>query len=121
MKLTAILMLLISTAAAQVESLEQQAVSKVQHLPASQLDAELPGSSFVLWFNQIVGRGAGVIWQLNECGEWSAPQNQADRELAACVEANAVLPDGRQVIVALRVGTFKRGVSGEPAFFSAVI
>jgi Gram-negative bacterial TonB protein C-terminal len=102
-------------------SVEGNAVFTVRHMPASELDAELPGSSFNLWFNQLVGPKAGVIWQLNECGEGSARQNRTERDLSACVEANAVLADGRQVIVAISVGTFRKGISGGPAFYSAVI
>jgi TonB family protein len=41
--------------------------------------------------------------------------------LRACVEANAVLPDGRQVVVMVAVGTFKRGLTGAPAFQFGVI
>jgi TonB family protein len=118
------MLLVCATAAAQIaqiQSFEKQAVDAVQHMLVSKLDAELPRSSFGIWFSRIIGPEAGVVWQLTECGERGVQRGGAERELIACAEANAVLPDGRQVIVAVSVGTFKNGISGEPAFYSAVI
>src|SRR5262245_50217078 len=99
MKLTVILMVwlfIYIPVTAQVASLAKQAVETVQHMPVSVLDVELPGSPFKTWFNQLVGSEAGVVWQLTECGESRVQQNGAERDLDACVEANAILSDGRQ-------------------------
>lgn len=107
------------TGAPQMESFEKQALSSVQGMAASELDADLAGSPFAIWFNQIIGPKAGVVWQLTECGERIA--SEAGRDLLACAEINANLPDGRRVFVAISVGTFKKGMNGKPAFYSAVI
>jgi hypothetical protein len=105
----------------QLVELEKQALAVVQQLPVSRLDPELPDTSFVTWFNQLVGPKAGVIWQLSECGELGDRQNKTEWDLPACTEANAVLQDGRKVMVAIRIGTFKRGISGKPVFCYAII
>ena len=97
---------------------EKQAVDLVQHTPISKLDADLPSSPFGPWFSQLMGPKAVVVWQLAECGE---RKERSERDSMACAEASAILPDGRQVIVAVKVGTFKKGISGKPAFSSAVI
>jgi hypothetical protein len=105
----------------QVADIERQALATVQQMPVSSLDPELPNTSFANWFSQLVGPKAGVIWQLTECGEFGDRQSASEWDLAACTEANAVLPDGRKVMVAIRIGTFKRGISGKPVFYYAII
>jgi TonB family protein len=106
-----------TTGATQIESFDEQALSSVQKMSASDLDAKLAGSPFELWFNQIIGPKAGVVWQLTECGE----RIETGRDPLACAEINANLPDGRRVFVAISVGTFKKGMNGKPAFFGAAI
>jgi len=109
------------TGVPQIGSFEKQALSSVQRMPASNLDAELPGRPFGIWFNQIIGSEAGVVWQLTECGERIAAPDDAAPDLPACAEVNANLLDGRKVFVAISVGTFKKGLTGKPAFFRAVV
>src|SRR5215471_5974589 len=107
--------------APQVDSLEKQALSLVRAMPASALDAELPGRSFASWFEQVTGPKAGVIWQLTECGEQIVATDQTGQDPPACAEVNANLPDGRKVFVRISVGTFKKGLTGKPVLFLAVI
>ena len=103
------------------QSLEKQAVSDTQRTLASDLDAELPRLPFTDWFGKVVGPGAGVIWQLSECGERIDAASNGDWDTQACVEVNTILSDGRKVIVMITVGTFKKGVTGPPAFRFGVI
>src|SRR5262245_46607460 len=105
----------------QTDSFEKQALSLVRAMPASALDAELPGRSFGSWFEQLAGPKAGVIWQLTECGEQIVAPDQTGQDLPACTEVNANLPDGRKVFVRISVGTFKKGLTGKPVLFLAVI
>ena len=106
---------------AQTISFEQQALTAVQQMPASSLDPELPARSFQTWFNELIGPRAGVIWQLTECGERISAQGETESDLPACAEVTAGLPDGGKVIVVITVGTFKKGLTGRPAFFRAVV
>jgi len=107
--------------APQVDSFEKQALSLVRAMPASALDAGLPSSSFASWFEQVTGPKAGVIWQLTECGEQIGATDKTGQDLPACAEVNANLPDGRKVFVMISVGTFKKGLTGKPVLFRAVI
>jgi protein TonB len=121
MKISVIALCVWISVAAQSESLEKQAISIAQQAPVSSLDAELPKVSFGDWFKRVVGPGAGVIWQLSECGERGETSLSATGDIRACVEANATLTDGRRVILMTAVGTFKRGVVGAPRFDFGVI
>jgi TonB family protein len=97
------------------------AVTDTQRTLASALDAELPRLSFAEWFGKVVGPDAGIIWQLSECGGRDLPSLKATGDIPACVEANAMLPDGRRVILMTAVGSFKKGVTGAPRFDFGVI
>src|SRR5262245_2686938 len=107
--------------ATQVGSFENQAISSAQKMSAFDLDESLPDRPFAGWFNETVGPDAGVVWQLSECGEKITAPNETGQDMPACAEINAYLPDGRKLYVAISVGTFKKGMTGKPAFFRAVI
>jgi TonB family protein len=100
---------------------EKQALADTQRTLASELDAELPRLSFADWFEKVVGPGTVVIWQLSECGELAEAAPNATVDMRACVEVNSILPNGRKVIVMIVVGTFKKGMTGVPAFHFGVI
>jgi TonB family protein len=102
-------------------SLEKQAVADTRQTLASELDNALPEIPFANWYEQVVGQKNGVVWQLSECGEQieAAPNGASDAR--ACVEVNSLLSDGRKVIVMISVGTFKKGITGQPAFHFGVI
>ena len=101
--------------------LEKRALADTKRLLASDLDTGLPRLSFADWFEKVVGPGAGVIWQLSECGERAEDLPDAIGDMRACVEANAMLLDGRRVILMVAVGTFKKGMAGAPTFYFGVI
>src|SRR5215471_10672178 len=65
----------------QTDSFEKQALSLVRAMPASALDAELPGRSFASWFEEITGPKAGLIWQLTECGEQIVAQDKTGQDM----------------------------------------
>jgi TonB family protein len=103
--------------ASQIVTFEKQAISLVQRIPTSTLDEGLPERPFADWFKDLTGPDAGILWQLTECGE----RPGSERDMLACTEANAVLSNGNKVVVAISVGTFKKGMIGSPSFFRAVI
>lgn len=105
----------------QTGSFEKRAISSAQEMSASGLDEALPARPFASWFNEIIGPKAGVVWQLTECGEQIAASGETGQDLPACAEVNASLPDGRKVFVVISVGTFKKGLTGKPSLFRAVI
>jgi TonB family protein len=102
-------------------SLEKRVVGDTRRTLASDLDADLPRLPFGDWFEKVIGPDAGVIWQLSECGEKVEVTADGRGDPQACVEANTILSDGRRVIVMITVGTFKKGVTGPPAFHFGVI
>jgi TonB family protein len=107
--------------APQIESFEKQAISSAQEMSASDLDEALPNRPFAGWFSEVIGPKAGVVWQLTECGEQIGAPGKTGQDLPACAEINARLPDGRNLFIAISVGTFKKGMNGKPTFFCAFI
>ncbi|MGH9843541.1 MAG: energy transducer TonB [Blastocatellia bacterium] len=121
MKVFVIAFLLFVINAAQTESFEKKALSAVRQIPASALDAKLPNRPFATWFNDLVGPETGVVWQLAECGAPINTPGGDGEDLPACAEATVILSNGGRVIIAISVGTFKKGIVGEPAFFRGVL
>jgi TonB family protein len=103
---------------AQAQKLEKQAVALVQRTPVSTLEEEMPRRPFGEWLKEIVGVQAGIVWQLSECEQ---VVSEPGADMPACVEANAMLADGRKVVVMVAIGTFKKGITGDPGFYYAVI
>jgi TonB family protein len=103
-------------------SLEKRAVEATQKTFASELDPELPKVPFAEWLGKVVGSDAGIVWQLSECvGQAEATPNGGVGDVSACVEANSILRDGRQVIVMITVGTFKQGIIGPLTYHGGII
>jgi TonB family protein len=119
MKIFLIALCVCLSVAAQSESFEKRAIAAAQRVPASNLDAKLPNRSFVTWLSGLVGKDAGVVWQLAECG--SEAPGGTSQDVLACAEANVLLPNGDTVIVGISIGTFKLGLIGEPTFQGAFI
>jgi hypothetical protein len=107
--------------ATQARSFERRAIYSAQRVSASDLDEALPKRPFARWFNKTIGPDAGVVWQLTQCGAPITDPGETGQDVPACAEINALLPDGRKVYVAISVGTFKKGMTGKPSFFLAVI
>lgn len=102
-------------------SLEKQAVAAVRQVPASQLDSQLPNRSFASWLNQLVGTQSGVTWQLTDCGEQTGNSTDLERDIPACVEAVAIMPNDRKVFINVWVGSSKLGVGQKPQLYFAVV
>src|SRR5262245_51324110 len=100
----------------QSVSLEKQAFNLVQQTQASDLDPALPNVNLKEWFTQLVGPRAGVNWQLSECGEPIEVPDNKEPDLPACIGANAILQDGRKVVMTVLIGTFKKGLTGKASF-----
>jgi hypothetical protein len=69
--------------------LKKQGISIAQQMPASSLDAQMPNRPFADWSDEVVGRGAGVVWQSSECG--GPASGVAEQDLSACAEASVLL------------------------------
>jgi TonB family protein len=119
MKIFLIALCVCLSVAAQPQSFEKRAISAAQQIPASNLDAKLPNRSFITWLNGLVGKDAGVVWQLAECG--AGASGGTSQDALACAEATVLLPNGDTLIVGISIGTFKLGMIGEPTFQGAVI
>jgi TonB family protein len=120
MKISLMSLFLCLSIAIQQESFEKRAISAAQRIPASNLDEKLPNRSFGGWLNEIVGQEAGVVWQLAECGAVNSTDGNG-QDVSACAEATVLLPNGDKMILGISVGTFKKGLIGDPSFRGAVI
>ncbi len=105
----------------QAPELEARAIARLQTTSVEQLDANLPARPFASWFKQLVGPRAGVTWQLTDCGELPGPDAEKQRDIPACVEVSAILPNERKAVVVVWVGTFNLGATGKPQLHFALV
>jgi len=109
------------SAAAQDPALESRAVMRVQQTLVSQYDPALPARPFGSWFNQVVGPQSGVTWHLTECAQQAGAVSDGEQAIPACVEATAMLPNERKVVVQILAGSFRFGLAATTKFHFAVI
>src|SRR5262245_29891830 len=119
MKISIMALCVCLSVAFQSESFEKRAISAAQRIPASALDAKLPNRSFSVWLSGLVGKDAGIVWQLAECGDGA--RGGTGQDAPVCAEASALMPNGDTVVIGIAVGTYKQGLIGDPAFQGAVI
>ena len=62
------------------------------------LDSALPAMSLEKWLRVEAGPGAQFHWEVNDCGEQSGAPN-AETQIPTCVEVDAFLRDGREIVV----------------------
>jgi hypothetical protein len=91
-----------------------KAIAYVQRIPAHGLDPALANTSLGEWIAGLAGPDAKVEWRLVGCGMTVTPSElQGCHDVWACAEVLAESPSLR-FGAALRVGTYKRGVFGDP-------
>src|SRR5262249_52890730 len=117
----AIALIALLSVAPQDLTLENRAVTRVQQTPSSQYDPALPGGPVGNWLNRIVGPQSGVSWRLGECIEQGASAAADTKDIPACVEATAILPDDRKVVAQFFVGFLKQGLAEKTKFHFAAI
>jgi len=103
--------------AAAQPTLEQRVVATVKKLSAKTLDPELPDQPFAEWFQSVVGATTKVAWESNDCGEQTGDPKTTPADFPICGQASAKLPGDRAVTVMVAVGSYKKGITGDPAVF----
>ena len=78
-------------------------IATVKSTPVSQLDPALPTVRFDQWLRAEAGAGAKFAWEVNDCGEQTGAPGQNPSEIPICVEADAWLKDGREIVIIIAV------------------
>lgn len=100
---------------------ETRVINYARRIKASTLDSSLPRTTIEAWFRSVVGPQAKISWETNDCGEQTGAPGAAKRDVPMCAQVRAKLERGREVGVAIGVGTFRKGISGRPTVFYAYI
>jgi hypothetical protein len=93
-------------------ALDRKAIQRGRKVLVSQLDPKLPPVTLESFVQAQAGRGSRITWEANDCGEQTGSPADAGRDFPLCAEANALLEDGRTIVVRVGVGTLKKGVFG---------
>lgn len=100
---------------------QDETVARVKRLDVSKLDPSLPREEFATWFGGIVRPGSDISWEMNDCGEQAGGQQDVDRDIPTCVEAEATVAGNWNVIVMIQIGTVRKGPLATPVVKDAFI
>src|SRR5579864_1506281 len=78
-------------------------ITQLKKLSVSTLDPTLPAVRFDQWLRTEAGPDARYQWEVNDCGEQTGAPGQNPNEIPTCVEADAWLKDGREIVIMIAV------------------
>ncbi len=82
---------------------ETKLIALVKSTPVSKIDPALPAMRFDQWLRTEAGADARYEWEVNDCGEQTGAPGQNPSEIPTCVEADAWLKDGREMVIMIAV------------------
>jgi hypothetical protein len=77
----------------------------------SEIEPNVPPMSFEKWFQQIAGKEAKIVWDINDCGEQTGTSEDRGRDFPMCVGAEVVKSNSIDISVNIQFGTFGRGIT----------
>jgi hypothetical protein len=78
-------------------------ITQLKKLSVSKLDPALPAVRFDQWLRAEAGSDARYQWEVNDCGEQTGAPGQNPYEIPTCVDADAWLKDGREIVIMIAV------------------
>jgi hypothetical protein len=90
-------------------------------LPVQRFDPALPPLPLHLWVSSVAMPQAEVTWEVNDCGEQTGSPADEGRDFPACVEAIFAMATGTYAHISIMMGTFNRGVVGQPVLFQLFV
>jgi hypothetical protein len=108
-------------------------IERAQNADVATLDKTIKKQRLEDWLTQTLGAGAKIAWSTTDCGEGTGSPADRGRDLPICVEPLAKLPDGRQVVLEIAMGSHQKGIdepyglyviaimkNGEPVFLKTL-
>lgn len=100
-------------------------IGQIKNVSAAKLDAALPSISLEQWLRTEAEAGAKLAWEVNDCGEQTGSPGQNPADVPTCVEADAWLKDGRQIVIMIAMPQDAQRKASEQApptvFFAQLI
>jgi len=87
-------------------------IERAQKADVATLDKTLKKQRLGNWLTQTLGADVKVTWTTTDCGEGTGSPVDQGRDLPICVEPLAKLPDGRQVVLEIAMGSHQKGIDG---------
>lgn len=101
---------------AHAQSSSDKLIDKVKQVSVSSLDPTLPDQTLEKFLQTEAGANAEFYWEVNDCAP--PPGTKKQKDSPECVETQAQLPDGRGLVVRIKVGNSKKADLDKPQFFS---
>jgi hypothetical protein len=117
-----VLLFCVSLVFSQNQSVQQtKLIATVKSTPVSQLDRALPPVRFDQWLRTEAGADARYQWEVNDCGEQTGSPGQHANEIPTCVEADAWLKDGREMMIMIAIEKSSHGNAGMSLYFAQLV
>jgi hypothetical protein len=78
------------------------------------IESTLPRVTFEAWLHGVLGTGAAMTWEVNDCGEHPGHATVPPRDFPVCVQVQADAGGDRRLTLFLAVGTQSRLTAGPP-------
>ena len=121
LKLFVLLLCSFATISVAQENFEELFVEAAKSTPIQKFDPTLPAVSALNWINSVAIPHSNIIWEVNDCGEQTGTAADRGRDFPACVEAIFPVAPETEAHISFMVGTFHRGVIGQPKLFQFYI
>jgi hypothetical protein len=92
---------IVSTDVVATDNPAQGILERIQSLPASSIERNLPRQRFETWLQRAMGTRAALTWNISDCGTPLGAEQNLSTPLPTCVEAEGALSDGRTVVIVL--------------------
>lgn len=69
------------------------------------------------WLKSILKSTTSIEWEINDCGEQTGTEIDRERDLPFCAGIEAKTKDGGKVILAILIGTDKKGLTKRPGMY----
>lgn len=107
----AFLALLLHGVLSQSPRVQAEALRATKHTIVRTIDSTLPAMTLERWLQQQLGPRIEIHCEVNDCGESTGSSADAGRDLPFCVEASALVRDGRTLTLAFFAGTGQTGLT----------
>ncbi|QQS45177.1 MAG: hypothetical protein IPM66_14555 [Acidobacteriota bacterium] len=88
---------------------DEELIGYAKKLNVNKIESRLPQQELNEWLKSILKSTTSIEWEINDCGEQTGTEIDRERDLPFCAGIEAKTKDGGKVILAILIGTDKKG------------
>ena len=96
---------------------DEELIAYAKKLNVNKMESRLPQEELDTWLKSILRSTTKIEWEINDCGEQTGTEIDRQRDLPFCAGIEAKTKDGGKVILAILIGTDKKGLTKRPGVY----